>query len=359
MRRLLTLGLLLLAAAPCVAQDAPVLSVDADYVLWWLRRSHLPPVLTSNGQVIYGDDRLETRHDDRFNGGRFAVDYTGPNLGIEGRAFFLERDSTYLTIKQGRVADLAFTFTDANTGLPSARVIDGFSPSRGPLIGGFVGYSRIEFFGEECNGVLPIATDGTWRIDLLGGARFLQMRDRYHHTASSRNLAPSNGFEAGAIIYAYDDNIRAHNAFYGAQLGVRGEADFGRWFVNGRFTTALGGDDQLIRTWGDHLVATPLARVSTPVGLFIQPSNSGSFRRFAVDGTSEVAVNVGYRLTQRISLKLGYTFLVWYAPIRATDQLDTVINTTQNLGGPARPAIPFKSEPFWAQGLNLGLDVRW
>jgi hypothetical protein len=238
-------------------------------------------------------------------------------------------------------------------------VINGLDPQRGPLIGGFVGYSRVEFFGEECNAVLPFASDANWRVDLLGGARFLQMRDRYHHTGSSRNLAPSDGFAASAIIYAIDDNIRAHNAFYGAQIGVRGEADFGRWFVDGRFTTALGGDDQLIRTWGQTEAHTPAARVLTPTGLFIQPSNSGSFRRFAVDGTSEVALNVGYRLTERIRLKLGYTFLIWYAPIRATDQIDTVINTTQNLGGPARPAIPFKSEPFWAQGVNVGLDVRW
>jgi hypothetical protein len=358
MRGPLCCGVLLLAALPCAAQET-TFRADVDYVNWWLRRSYLPPVLTNGAGVVYGDDRLETRHGDSFMGGRFALEWDGPNIGVEGRAFFLERDSTYRTIKYSD-SPLAFLYTDVKTGAQATRVIAGLDPMRGPLAGGFVGYSRIELFGEEVNAVIPMASGcGPWRVDLLAGARFLQMRDRYNDTATSRNTAPLYGFPAQAVLYGLIDNFRTHNAFYGGQVGVRAEADYGRWIVNGRLTAALGADDQLVQTWGQQLYQSPTARVVGPVGLFVQPSNSGSFRRCNFDAAGELALNVGYRLTDHVTLKVGYTFLLWADPLRATEQVQTVLNTHQGRGGPGLPVIPFKGEPFWAQGVNVGLDVRW
>ncbi len=342
MRRVLCVALFLLSALPCAAQE---LKFDGDYVMWWLRRSYLPPILTDGTRIVYGDERLETRHADRFIGGRFAVEY-GP---VEVRAFFLERDSTYRTIKP-IPTPLAFTYTDGATGRPATEQIAGNG-----LVGGFVGYSRVELFGEEVNGVIPLSDGEGWRVDLLAGARFLQMRDRYHHTATSRNAGPAGGFEAGAILTGVIDNVRSHNAFYGAQVGVRGEMDMGRWFVNGRAAAALGADDQQVRSWGERTYHTPAGRVVTPGGLFVRASNTGKFSRCAVDGVGELALNVGCRLTERVSVSMGYTFLLWLDPIRATE-LDTVIDTR---AGATRPGVQFKGEPFWAQGVNVGLNVRW
>ena len=53
--------------------------MKADYLLWWLKRGGVPAILTTGPAgsqgilgdrgtgVVYGDRRLETRHDDRFN----------------------------------------------------------------------------------------------------------------------------------------------------------------------------------------------------------------------------------------------------------------------------------------------------
>ena len=84
--------------------------MTTEYLLWTLREGRAPALLTtgpaaSQGvlgspgtSILYGNDRLQTRHGDRFNGIRLNAGYWFDDdqlLGIEGSAFFLERDSTH------------------------------------------------------------------------------------------------------------------------------------------------------------------------------------------------------------------------------------------------------------------------
>jgi hypothetical protein len=338
--------------------------VGGEYVVWWIRRGYIPPVVTTGpagsqgilGQpgtsIVYGDERLETRHNDRFIGGRFFIERVDRSAGIGGelRAFFLERDSTYRTIKP--VTNLlALAYQDA-AGQPASEVFAGEHPTRGLLSGGFVGYSRIELFGQEGNVIVPL-TDGCgenrWKIDVLAGGRFLQMRDRYHHTATNRNVNPETGFESGAVLTGVIDNIRIANAFYGAQLGLRAEAAFGNWWVNGRVSGALGVDQQRYRAWGTRTFATPAQRTETPGGLFLTPQTSGEIQRTHFDAVGETAVNAGWKVTEHLEFFFGYTLLVWADPLRAGDQLQP----RQGAG------VPLKGDTLWAHGLNLGAQLRW
>jgi hypothetical protein len=340
---------------PCEPDESPACcwSVDADYVLWWLRRGRVPGVLVSDQGVVYRDDRVETRHGDRFNGIRFALEWRDASgLGVEGRGFFLERDSTYFKATSDGSQLLALPFFNAATGLPDRLVVAGLDPKRGPLAGEFVGYSRIELFGEEVNGIAPLIQGESGRLDLLAGARFLQMRDRFRAIATSQTL-PAHNVLTGVV-----DNFRTGNAFNGAQVGVRGEWWWQRFFVQVRASAALGGDDQKVRTFGQRVVQTTSGRTEIETGLYVQASNSGQFTRGQVDGVGEVAVNLGYTVGEHVRVTAGYTFLDWFAPLRAGDQVDRMVNPVPATA-PARPAVPFKSDALWAQGLNVGLEVRW
>ncbi len=342
---------------PPVCEEAPCgqWSVGADYVLWWLRRGRAPAALTAGppgSPVLYGDDRLETRHGDRFNGLRFDVEWrSAEGLGVEGRAFFLERDSTFFKAVSDGTRPLNLPFVDAATGLPGSVVVAGFDPRRGLLSGGFVGYSRVELFGEEVNAVVPLAASEGSRLDLLAGARFLQMRDRFWQTATSKTLPDQQ------VLTGISDNYRADDSFYGLQAGLRGEWSWQRFFVQVRGTAALGADDQKVRTKGQVVVQSPLGRVEWPVGLYVQ-GGPGSASRWHVDAVGELALNVGYSLTRHVSLVAGYTFLGWADPVRSADQVVRVINTHPG-PAPAPTPIPFKTDTFWAQGVNLGVEVRW
>ncbi len=357
-----------------LAPEAPTswgtFNADVDYVLWWLREGRVPVLLTTSSpasrgflgqpdtRVLYGDDRLMTRHDDQFNGIRFALGWVNAdgNFGVEARAFFLERDSTYFKAVSANGSELlAIPYFNAVTGMPDSRIIAGPDPTRGLLSGAFVGYSRIEWFGEELNAVLPMTAGDGWRLDLLAGFRFFQMRDRFHETATSRSIP-----DGGAQLWGLEDNIRTGNAYYGGQVGFTGEVTFGRFFVQARGTIGLGGDDERVRTFGGKLYQTPTLRITTPTGLFVQQSNTGSLSRGNFDGAGEADINVGYQLTSWARLVMGYTFLYWADPLRAGDQIETVVNHGQATHPtPAMPTIPFKGDALWAQGLNAGVELRW
>jgi hypothetical protein len=354
---------------PACDSECHPLEVRGEYLIWWLREGHVPPLLTTSSfasqgrlgqpdtQVLYGDDRLETRHNDRFNGTRFTLSYMLNDLfGVEGNFIFLERDSTYFKAVSDGSQLLARPYINVLDGTAQSGIVAGPLPNGDVRSGGFVGYSRVELFTQEANGFAVWFADQNYRVDLLCGARFLEMRDRVDETAAARLLP------AQTTLYGLSDHIWVHDFFWGGQLGVRGEATWDRWSLHLRGEAALGGDDQQVRAFGQRVYQTPVVRLTRPFGLAVLPSNSGVFQRTVLDAIYEITVNVGYQLTEHWQLFAGYTFLGWQNPIRAGDQIDVFVNPTQITGplvGPARPAIPFKEEFFWAQGVNVGLEFRW
>ena len=106
--------------------------VGADYLLWWFHEGRVPLVLTTSSPAskgltsnpdtygLYGDQRLQTRHGDRFNGVRFTVGYwftPEQTVGIEARGVIFERDSTYNKATSDGSTLLALPFTNATTGI--------------------------------------------------------------------------------------------------------------------------------------------------------------------------------------------------------------------------------------------------
>jgi Putative beta barrel porin-7 (BBP7) len=89
----------------------------------------------------------------------------------------------------------------------------------------------------------------------------------------------------------------------------------------------------------------------------VQPSNMGVFTRTRFDMVYEAGINVSWQVMPWLSVVGGYSFLWWVNPIRAGDQVDTVINLTA--AGPIRPVIPFKQDGLIAHGLTIGLAFRW
>ncbi len=385
MRRAFALVAFALLAGSAAAQDAldPNLqlqecvtpapdnrwAVHVDYLYWYLNRLRVPPVLTAGpegsaglpgdpGVTVLSDGRLNSRHI-RYIGVRPEIDWWADDchtFGLQATAFFLERDSTYLTIPWNTFPTLAIPYIDASDGLAHTRIVAGHDPKLGDLTGSSVVYSRMELFGQEANALFRWLGDDNFDLHWLAGGRFLQLRERFDLTSSSKILP------AQSTLLGLEDHLSTFNKFYGGQVGLTGEYRCGCFFVAGKAAAALGVNDELVRLKGESIFHVPGNRQSQQYGLFVLPSNRGEYERCVLNVVTELKIDFGVEVTNWLRIHAGYSLITWSNPVRPGDQIEPV-NSTQvqpgGLVGLAQPTMPWREDLFWAHGVNAGIEIRW
>jgi hypothetical protein len=79
----------------------------------------------------------------------------------------------------------------------------------------------------------------------------------------------------------------------------------------------------------------------------------------------ELGVDLGYQITCRWRAHVGYNILYWGCVTRAADQISRNVDPrsipSTNLVPTASPfpQFPDKTACFWAQGLNVGTELRY
>jgi hypothetical protein len=374
---LVALGLVLCAAAGASAEapglDGARWSASAEYLLWWIKDSPAAPPLLSTGTLGDGDFSVVFGGRDydagAQPGGRFSVGYRlTPEWAVEGIGFFLPSTSVTRTVTSSgapgsvRLVVPVFRVDESQEGrLTIASPGEFFGDARESLIS--------SMHGAELNVTRRITGTDRWRLDALGGFRYLRLRETLSFSASSVALDVPD-------VFQITDVFEATNRFYGAQAGIRGEYTRDRWFARATAKVALGVMRQSLDVAGT-LVTNDFNDFGVPQtfvgGVFAQPSNIGSHDRDRVAVMPEIALKVGYRLTSWASVFVGYTFLYANAVVRPGDQIDRSVNTTQamafqapqspppslTLEGPARPAVRFRESDFWVQGLSLGVSFSY
>ena len=71
----------------------------------------------------------------------------------------------------------------------------------------------------------------------------------------------------------------------------------------------------------------------------------------------------GYQLTRCMRLTTGYNFIYINHVLRAAEQIDRSINTTQFDGGAwwatLCPARTINEGEFWMHGVSAGVELKW
>jgi hypothetical protein len=193
----------------------------------------------------------------------------------------------------------------------------------------------------------------------LGGFRFLKLKDE---------LQINEQFRFAGNSVDLPDEFRTENRFYGGQVGLEAGVQLGRFTIDFRGKLGLGQVQQIADVNGSTNVLAPDGTTTLfQGGLLALRSNIGRHQRDELAFLPEVGFNVGLQLTHYAKLYAGYSFL-WVSTVaRAGEQIDPVVNVTQfpilsgngPLIGPARPAFNFAGADFWAQGLNVGLELRY
>jgi hypothetical protein len=339
--------------------------------MWTVKNGSTPPLVTQNlfpgalpvigvpgTQVVAGG----TQDYDIRSGGKFTVGFglpcLGVDFGLETTYFFLGDRSHMAAFASPGTPSLGRPFVDVGPAL------SGFANNanaelvalQGVVAGGVVVKTSSTLWGLEENFRQPICCGPNYKVDFLGGFRYLQLDESL---VIAENLTALQG---GGGTFVVADRFHTRNDFYGASAGVEGEMNLRRWFVGGTFKLGMGDMHEVVNIDGSTFSSNSgLARggLLTQVG-----SNIGRYTtdRFAI--LPEAGVKIGYNFTDHLRGYVGYDVIYVSNVVRPGDQVDVNVNPTLLPGngprsGPLLPAFQMRTTDFWAQGANFGLELHW
>ncbi len=308
-------------------------------------------------------------------GGRITVGYwfdPTQHDGIDAQYFQLADAVTQGTFtNQGGSVLLARPYVDATTGNPAAVLLP--PPNSLPadpalLDRSITARQDTSFQGFDLLYRRSLCCDLLHRRWLVGGYRFLQLNDNLSVVDSSTvSTGVPGGFPSTSILST--DAFSAKTQFHGGEVGWIekwwwqrvGFQLLGKMALGGSFyDTDIGGTTVTSVTAASG--ATPTT-TTTPGSVLAQPTNTGNFGASSFAAVGELGASVDWAIWSQCRFSVGYTFLWWSQVARAASQVDTSVNPTQfppgPLSGPAAPAYHLRTNDFWAQGLNLGLEYQF
>lgn len=220
-----------------------------------------------------------------------------------------------------------------------------------------------EVFWKECNPGYA-CPDNCWKsgpssfsLGFQIGPRFMNLRESFGVNERLTSIDTGNQFQI-------HDSFRTKNQFWGGELGLFGTRQRCRWSLDGGVRLAIGGTNQQLAVSGQTTVVSDVTTTS-PGGFLAQRTNSGSWERNRFTLLPQFDVGIGYQMTSTWRASVGYSLLYWGNVLRATDQIDPVVNPglfppEQNpLTGDLRPATLLHESGYLAHGITIGLEKRW
>jgi hypothetical protein len=383
--------------------------VSTEYLLWWFKDSPLriplvitlppsgapgaAPALPRLAAALFGDGEIDTgmHHGARFTAGGWLDKRN--TIGVEAGYFFLASHTTSQNVpsdKQPILAAVPFPLSDTDQ---NGETIAGAVPINFLNNVGVLSLtSRLQ--SAEANAIVQLASWQGLQVQGLSGFRFLELRENLGLTTNPVGLEVPGVSGEQAIIAQTFDHSDTQNQFIGWQLGARADYRMGPWSVSGTFKTAAGnmyervgigaiGSRAVIQTSfaegttgpTSNLLQTPLGH--TLLGLFRQSLPGGivlpsdlsdrHFTRERLTFVPEVGINVGYEVTSRLRVYIGYNLLYVTSVVRPGNPFEQ-INGNQALrtlfpGNPVGPGSPLAihvmGSEFWAQGMQAGIEFRY
>jgi len=346
-------------------------SVSAEALFAWFKSSPTPvPIITDyyldapGANVLLGGGTVDTNPNAGFRiTGAYRID---SRLGVELTGFYIPTRTTSSSVSstgQPGSVDLLLPFFDVTTNSENVTEISYWPDYRGSAQATLSN----NLGGGEVNVTWTMPPQDSWRVDLLGGFRYLQLRETYTITTSSPYNPPNP-----TDIWNTTDSFDARNRFYGLQIGAHAAYDQGPWVGSVTGKLALGTMQQQVSVNGfletnDYNNYGPAQIFSG--AYFALPSNSGDHSRNTFAVVPEVALSLGYRLTPQATVYVGYSFLYASNVARPGEQINRNINPTQTVAygndppatrvGAAQPTFSFNTTDFWAQTLSIGLAYRF
>jgi hypothetical protein len=385
--------------------SCPFIWANFEYLGWKVKAGPLPvPLVTigdpvaaaaagvpagaigAPGTVVVSPNQLSYPEQSGFR--LFVGSWLDPEhtIGLEGSGFVLSTKSVRTAIASDASGNPALfvPFFNANpTAInqplltaPGEDALNLSTPVTGP--GAFSSTatatiaSLTRLWGFEANGLYHAWGTTYASLGLLAGFRYVDLQEQLTFDTTSVGTVP--GLMQPIVVNSFD-YFDARNQFFGGQVGAKFEARYWPFFTNVVAKVAVGDNHESMTINGntfqsgfpDPMTGLPMPSGTIPQGTFAQQTNSGrhSHDQFAV--IPELTTQLGVEPWHWVRIYAGYDFLYFSNVLRPGNLIDRNINRNLlsvpplpgPLVGPAVPAPVSRSTGFWAQGVNIGVEVRY
>lgn len=362
---------------------------SGEYLLWWFKSAGGPPLVTLGSASDTAPGALgspgttlavasPTLSDNARSGARFTAGWWADcdhTLGFEASYFFFPTQTKTASISStGGTGTpvIARPFLNATTGVESAE-LDAFP---GVLAGGKVVQTKSFLNGVNGDAILNLTgCNECYRVALVGGFEYLELDESLNIAETTTvlpgitSILPTTPFPfmPGNII-SVADRFATRSAFYGGQIGIDGEWHSGGLSIGAFANIGLGDTHNIVDINGSTNVTTPAGAVTHyNSGLLALSSNIGHYSQDKFSVVPDIGVNVGYNVTQRFRVFVGYELLYWTDVVRPGNQIDRTLNTSlvptsttfAPGSAPALPRFAFNNSDFWAQGITFGVEFDY
>jgi hypothetical protein len=364
---------------PIAASSADRVWISADYLLGFIRSTGVPPLVTTapqgTAQLVAGT-MTNASTTVLFGGASAGGDLrSGFQIGAGGwldaeRTFGIDvgisvldrqNDSFSANSPKGNPI-LARPFLDTSTGTQTTQLV-----AFPGLAGGALAASAHTdyFYSANVDFKEVILDRNGWRIESILGYRFLRFDDGV--AVDSNIVSPGSGLVAAGTQVLTSDRFTAHNTFHGVDIGIGADYRNESLWVGLVAKLGVGNVNRSIGIAGTTDVIVPgAAPVLSNGGLLALSSNSGVHTSHDWEVAPEIAVNIGWDITENVRVRVGYSFLYLTDVARAADQISLHINSnlfpapTPAAGAtPNDPAFGLRKSDIWMQAINVGFEVRF
>jgi hypothetical protein len=374
-----------------VKQDNVCVFASVDYIHWWTRRERTPPLLTTGNAgtpntgtlgnpdtvVLLGGGSI-TPHE--FSGVQAAFGiWLDPErlTSLEVGGFYLGKNSRQYSFASDANGNNVIA-QPVVTVFPGATTYgEGALPIALPgLLAGSANFSSVmNLLGAEANFGRNLIRLNGWSLDALLGFRYMYLNDTLTANQNFTVLPAAAGGVAFVGVpqpaganFALNDSFNLTNRFYGGQIGAR--VDWVSCYkidVGATIKVAFGDTAHTAIIDGTTTLNNAGASATAPGGAYSQPSNIGRFNTNDFTVVSELTFTIGYQVHPNIRLTAGYNLIYWPRVERAGSQIERTIDPGQSPTDPAFVAGTVGTFPrflnyhsdFWAQGINVGVELKY
>jgi hypothetical protein len=349
--------------------------VTGEYLLGWIQGAGLPPLVTTSPagtaqaaagvlgspstSILFGDNRVDA---DLRSGLRFGMGYwftPERTLGIEAGAMWIDSKATIFSASSNGAPILARPFFDVSTLMQNSLLVAFPGSSTGSID---IRAASGNLYEAHIDLVENLADCGCFRLNSLFGYRFYRYDEGLHIQES---MLPTNPlFAAGTQIVSID-SFTTSNTFHGGDFGLRSEFVWQRFCLGLSTSMAVGNVSREVKINGSQTTTVPgVAPVTQTGGLLALSTNIGNHHSDDWTVIPELKLDVSWRATENVRLRLGYSILGLDRFVRAADQVDFIVNSNflppaASPVGPARPAFILKRDDIWVQTLSLGVELSF